>query len=437
MQSTVEEVGSCKKKISIEVSNDEIKGELNKEFAKIRENAVIPGFRKGKAPRDLLQKRFGSQITDEVKQNVINDAYQKALEENELVPLGMPEFGDVDFDVEKPLNFDITLEVKPQFELGVYKGLKVNKSEVLVTDEMIDVEITGIAMQGAPFIAVKDGQIEKSDMIIADSRLEVDGVIVSEDSEVEVLLFTDHVGNVHVPDLHKSLAGLKVGDDATIDVKLGDNFDIEDVRGKNGTLHVVVNDIKRPEIEEIDDEFAKRLNCESVDDLRDRVEMDIESRLKSMADRDVYNQLASKLTELTDFDLPEGVVASMAEEVTAKYKHSLIEKGEPLEKVEEKTLEAKDASTNSVIKDLKLALILEKIADKERIYVTDTEVEKKITDYARNYNITPDKMYNYLDKANNIRSLRLQLREEKTLAFIVKEADVSTKRPSSDETGGG
>ncbi|MGR3219581.1 MAG: trigger factor [Candidatus Anammoxibacter sp.] len=425
METKIEELGACKKKINIEVSKEEINAELEKEFAKIKSSATIPGFRKGKAPRQLLQKRFGKQIEEEVKQNIITNSYQEAIEENKLTPLGTPEFGEINFDINKPLIFDITMEVKPEFETKDYKGLKVSKKKIKITDKMVDAELKRLSMQKAQLVAVKSGSIKKDDLIICNSKIEVDGNVVIEDDNNEVFLPNQVVSNVKVPDLEKSLVGTKVGDETSINVKLDDNFRIAEHKGKDAELKILVNDIKRPKAPTIDDEFAKQFGSDTLEDLKDKIEFELETQLKTFVEHDVNNRITEKLCEQTKFDLPDGIVSSMAEDMVERYKAELLQSGRPLEEVQDIEKKVKEESEESAIKKLKLAFILEDIANKEKIYVTDTEVDKKITELARSYNLTPQKMFDYLEKEGNIRSLRLQMREEKTIAFVVKEAEIT------------
>ncbi|MGR3180057.1 MAG: trigger factor [Candidatus Anammoxibacter sp.] len=425
METKIEELDFCKKKIFVEVSTEEIKAELEKEFAKIKSSATIPGFRKGKAPRQLLQKRFGKEIEEEVKQNVITNSYQKAIEENKLTPLGTPEFGEINFDLDKPLIFDITMEVKPEFETKDYKGLKVSKKKIKITDKMVDAELKRLSMQKAQLVAVKNGSIEKDDLIICNSKIEVDGKVVLEDNNNEVFLPNQVVSNVKVPDLGKSLLGTKIGDETSISIKLDDNFQIAEHKGKDAELKILVNDIKRPKTQKIDDEFAKQFSSDSLNDLKDKIEFELETQLKTFVEHDVNNQITEKLCEQTNFDLPKGIVDSMAEDMVERYKAELLKSGQPLEEVKDIEQKVKEESEESAIKKLKLSFILEDIANKEKIYVTDTEVDKRITEFARSYNMTPQKMFDYLEKEGNIRSLRLQMREEKTIAFIAKEAEIT------------
>ena len=424
MQTKIEELGTCKKKISIEVSCEEIKTELDKEFEKVKENAAVPGFRKGRVPRSMLQKRFGKHLEDEVKQNVVNNSYQEALEENKLVPLGMPEFGEIDFALDKPLNFDITLEVKPDFEIKDYKGLEVQKKSAKVTDKMVDDELKRLSLSKSTLSTVKTGTIRKEDLVICDLNVEVDGKIVYQDDNIDVLVSGNLIEGIEVPSMEASLLGLKAGNETVIKATLPENYKVAEFSKKEAELKINISEIKRQKASKIDDEFAKSLHFDSLEDLKDKLELELENQEKMVSQADVYKQVNDKLLSLVDFDLPEGFVNSMTEERAERYRSDMIKKGEPLNEVQGVEQEVKEKSASEVIRESKLSFIHEYIANEEKIYVTDDELEKTIANYARNYNLTMEKMYNYLEKVGSLRSMRVQLREDKTMDFLVKEANI-------------
>ena len=424
MQTKIEELAACKKKITIEVSCEEIKSELEKEFEKIKENAAVPGFRKGRVPRSLLQKRFGKHLEEEVKQNVVNNSYQEAIEENKLVPLGMPEFSEIDFALDKPLNFDITLEVKPDFEVKDYKGLEVHKKSTKVTDKMVDDELKRLSSSKSSLSTVKTGTIRKDDLVICDLNVEVDGKTVYQDDNIEVLVSDSLIDGIEVPSLEASLLGLKSGNEAAIKATLPKDYRVTEFSEKEAELKINVSEIKRQKAVKIDEAFAKSLHFDSLEDLKDKLELELEKQEKMVSQADIYKQINDKLLGLVDFDLPEGFVNSMTEERAERYRSDMIKTGEPLDKIQGIEQEVKEKSAGEVIRESKLSFIHEYIANEEKIFVTDDELEKTIANYARNYNLTMEKMYSYLEKVGSLRSMRVQLREDKTMDFLAKEASI-------------
>ncbi|MCP4265243.1 MAG: trigger factor family protein, partial [Candidatus Brocadiaceae bacterium] len=160
MNVEIEEVGPCKKLLKIEIPKETIEGEWQKQLKEVSRMAKVPGFRKGKAPRKLLEKNYGDKIMDDVKRAIVSDSYQQAIEKNKLSPVGDPDISDIDLELGKPLKFEITLEVLPTFELGEYKGMQLKSKPVSVTDEDIDKALETISKQKAQLTVVKTGKVK-------------------------------------------------------------------------------------------------------------------------------------------------------------------------------------------------------------------------------------------------------------------------------------
>lgn len=432
METKIEEIGSCKKKLIIEISVEEIKAELNSEFKKIQENVVMPGFRKGKAPRQMLEKRFKAQIEGEVKQSIIGTAYQNAIKEHNLTPMGSPEFGEAEFDFDAPFTFEVTLETKPEFELSDYKGIEVKKNvDTEVTDEIINAELKKLSLGSSTLTTVENGEIENGDFVICDVKVEVDGTVVDEDEEVQFNSSETTIAGINVPDLSKSLLGSKSDDEVSIDVKLDNNFKVKEHHDKEATLKLLIKEIKRSIPSEINDELAKKFNCEDLEELKDRLESSLEMQLKDSSTQDINNQIIQKLLETTKIDLPVGVISSVANAQVEKYATQLMQKGTPLDKVNEAAEQVRGNSEESVANEFKVSLILEYIADKEKIYVTESEVQKRIEMFARSYNYTYERMEKELEKVGNIRSMRQQMRDDKTFAFLRENMKIISNEPAN------
>ena len=246
MNIEIEEVGPCKKLLKFEIPKETIEGEWQKQLKEVARMAKLPGFRKGKAPRKLLEKNYGDKIIDDVKRAVVSDSYQQAIEKNKLSPIGDPDISDFDFELGKPLKFEITLEVLPTFELGEYKGMPLKSKPVSVTDEDIDKALETISKQKAQLTVVKTGKVKGEDFIICDCEVGINGEVVWSDQELEVMVSGSHVTDIAVPDLKDSLVGAKSGDKISVDVELGDNFSVEQHRNKPAKMEISIKEIKRP-----------------------------------------------------------------------------------------------------------------------------------------------------------------------------------------------
>ena len=424
MKIEIEEVGPCKKLLKFEIPKETIEEEWQKQLKEVSRMANLPGFRKGKAPRKLLEKNYGDKIVEEVKRAIVSSSYQETIEKNKLSPVGDPDVGDINLELGKPLKFEVTLEVLPTFELGEYKGMQLKRKPVSVTDEDIDNALETISRQKAQLTVVKSGKVKDEDFIICDCEVGVNGEVVWTDKELEVMVSGSQVADINVPDLKKSLVGAKSEDKVSMDVELGDSFSVEQHRNKSAKMEISIKEIKRPKSPKINDELAKQVGYDTLDELKEFMSQRLEMEKKRMAEGEMQEQISSKLIEMADFDMPEDMKAHHTNERLHKYQHDLINKGTPQEEIEKNLEDLKNASEESVVRDFKMSLVLEQIAEKERIFVTEDDVNRRISEMAGMYGLDAAGMKKQLEKMNSMSNLRHQLRETKTLNLLMKEANI-------------
>ncbi len=424
MDIEIEEVGPCKKLLKFEIPKETIEGEWQKQLKEVAQMANLPGFRKGKAPRKLLERKFSDKIMEEVKRAVVSDSYQQAIETNKLTPVGDPDVGDIDLELGKPLKFEITLEVLPTFELGEYKGMPLKRKSVSVTDQEVDKALETISRQKAQLTVVKSGKVKDEDFVICDCEVGINGEVVWTDKELEVMVSGSQVADISVPELKNNLVGAKSGDKIAIDVELGDSFSAEQHRNKSAKMEISIKEIKRPESPEINDELAKQVGYDSLDELKEFMSERLAMEKKRMSEGELQGQISSKLVEMADFDMPEDMMKHHTKEKLHKYQLELLSKGTPQEEIEKNMEELKSASEESVIRDFKISLVLERIAEKERIFVTEDDVNRRISEMAGMYGLEPSGMKQQIEKMNSMSNLRHQLKESKTLNLLMKEAKI-------------
>jgi len=434
MNIEIEEVGPCKKLLKFDIPKETIDDEWQKQLKEVSKMAKVPGFRKGKAPRKLLEKNYGDKIMDDVKRAVVSGSYQQAIEENKLSPIGDPDIGNFDLELGKPLKFEITLEVLPTFELGDYKGMKLQRKPVSVTDEDIDKAIETISKQKAQLTIVKTGKVKVEDFIICDCEVGINDEVVWSDQELEVMVSGSHVADINVPELKDRLVGAKSGDKVSVDVELGDSFSVEQHRNKSAKMEISIKEIKRPKSPKIDDELAKQVGYDTLGELKEFMSKRLEMEKKRMAEGEMQEQISSKLIEMADFEMPEDMIKHHTNERLHKYQLDLVNKGTPQEEIEKHTEDMKSASEEAVVRDFKMSLVLEHIAEKERIFVTEDDVNRRISEMAGMYGLDAAGMKKQLEKMNSMSNLRHQLRESKTLNLLMKEANIEEVKEEVKKT---
>ncbi len=430
---TVEEIGPCKKRLKIEVPKENVEEEFKRYYEELKGSLKLPGFRKGKAPQKLIERQYSKQVQEDVRNSLLSNFYQQALERNKLEPIGEPEFTDVDFDPSRPLNFQVTFEVKPSFELNGYKGLQLQRRSSEVTPEELQSALHRVSLSRMQLVPVEGGEILAQDQVLCDYRVCVEGESVYHQEEAAVWVSGQRVGIIPVPDLAKLLVGAKVGETREAVVKLGNDFGVAEYRNKEGTLKFTVKEIKRPRAPKINDELAKQMDFPSLEKLKEALQRQLEVEKKRWVEQDLQNQVYARLLEMAKFDLPKDWIKYRTEERFYRYQLELLQRGVPLEEIEKEAGRLKDASEEHVIRDLKLSLILEYIADKERIYATENDVELRINELARAYGTTVPRIRRHLEKQGALHALRHQIREAKVVNLLLKEASITEEKPEEKQ----
>lgn len=426
---TVEEIGPCKKRLKVEVPRENVEEELKKRLEELKGSLALPGFRKGKAPKGLIERQFSKQVQEDVRNSLLSNFYQQAIEQNKLEPIGEPEFADIDFDPSKPLNFQVTFEVKPSFELEGYKGLQLKRKSGEVTPEELQSALSRVGLSRMQLVSVEGGEVLAQDQVLCDYRVEVEGKTVSHEEEVALWVSGQRVGAFPVPDLTKLLVGARTGETKEVKVNLGSKFQVAEYRNKEGTLRLSIKEIKRPTVPELNDALAKQMNFPDLEKLKEAVQRQLEVEKKRWVEQDLQNQVFAKLLEMAKFDLPKDWIQRQTVERLYRYQLELLQKGVPLEDIEKEGGKLKDASEGSVISDLKISLLLGYIADKERVYATENDLEIRINEMARSYGTTAAKIRRHLEKQGAPSALRHQIREDKVIKLLLKEANITGEEP--------
>jgi len=445
----IKDSGPCRKKITIEIPEETIKTSLGKEYEELRREAVIPGFRKGRAPIRLIEKRFGSEIGLQVKLKLIADASQAAIEANKLDILGDP---DIDHEkVELPENgsmtFDFEVEVRPEFELPPLEGVEVEKPRVEFTDEEIDEEIMDMRRRAGVWVPREGGKVEEGDQVIADVVMVIEGVEEHEKLDnVELVVHRPgFVGSVPVDNLSEILVGAEVGDEKKTSVEVSKTYYNKQYRGKKVDITIEIKEIKYLEPAGMDAEFLERFGVDNEDDLRENL---MEYR-RSQAEREARSSMAEQvhryLLDNTDIDLPEDIVANQSMRILQRRYASMLMRGLSREQIEQQMQQLRAGSEEQAKEQLKLFFIMDKVADKLDVSATEEEINGHIARVAAARNRRPAKVREELAKDGSLAQFVLQVREQKCIEKIlenatIKEVDTAKKakkekKPKKKSTG--
>ena len=427
--------GPCRKKVSIEVPEEAIKAELDKQYEELRRDAMVPGFRKGRAPLRLLEKRFGSDISKQVKLKLLSDASESALKDNELDTLGEPDIKHEDIELPESgaMKFEFEVEVRPEFELPKLEGIDVEKPLIEAGDEQIDDDIMAMRKRIGVWTPRQEGQgVENDDQVVVDAILKVEDA--EEDEKLDNLELIargqSFVGPVPVEGLDEVLAGAKAGDVKKVSVDVAKTFFREEYRGKKVDIEMAVKDIKQLVPADVDEAFLGRLGVETADDLREMLSDARKGRAERDAKTSMGEQVYKYLLENTKFDLPADVVAAQSTGILQRRHSNLLMRGLDRQKIDEKMEELRASSETQAQEQLKLFFIMDKIAEKLEIETTEEELNGYIAQAAASRGKRPEKMREELVRDGSLAQFREQIRSQKCIERLLEDANITDAKAS-------
>ena len=429
MNITVENLAPCKKLLRVEVDTkavDEAFDAVTKDFQK---QASLPGFRPGKAPRNLVLKKYEADIKDEVKRKLIGDSYRKALEEKKISVIGYPDIEEIQFGRGQALQFAATIETAPEFQLPEYKGLPAKREAKSVTAADVDRAIELLARQHTKFETVAR-ELRLGDVAVVNYTGTCDGKPITDTAPTAKGLteqknfWVDAAPDSFVPGFADQIIGAKAGDQRTVNVDFPADFVTKQLAGKKGVFAVEVVEVKEKALPVIDDVFAKKYDAENLAKLREGVERDLANELKYSQAKAVRGQIIRALLTATNFDLPETAIAHETRNVVYDIVRDNSQRGVARDLIEKQKDEIYSAAAQSAKERVKLSFLIQRIAEKEGIQVSQDEVLKRVQSLAMAYQIPLEKFLKDLQKRNGVPELYDQIAHEKVLAFLEQNAKI-------------
>ena len=429
MNITVENLAPCKKLVRVELAANVV----DETFATITKNyqkqAVLPGFRPGKAPRALVLKKYEADIKDETKRKLIGDAYREALEEKKIEAIGQPDIEEIQFEAGQPLLFAATVETAPEFELPEYKGLPVKREARSVTDADVDRALELLAKQQMKFETAAR-ELREGDVAVVNYTGTVAGQPITNLAPTAKGLteqknfWVDMAPDTFIAGFATQLTGAKAGDQRTVNVDFPADFVTRELAGLKGVYQVEVVEVKEKHLPAIDDAFAKSFGAEDLAKLRAGVRVDLENELKYSQEKAVRGQLIGSLLNRVNFDLPEVVVARETRNVVYSIVQENTKRGVGRELIEQQKEGIYTAAARSAKDRVKLSFLVQRIAAKENLQITQEEVIHRIQALAQSYQIPVEKFIKDLQKRNGVNEIYEQIAHEKVLQFLELNAQI-------------
>ena len=437
MEVTITDLSPCKKQLRIEIDAETVNAKFDAVAKDFRRHAHLPGFRPGKAPLANVMRSYGDKIGEEAKRTLMSDSYAKALKENELRPVIMPEVEELQFGHGKPFQYLATLEVTPAFEMPEYIGIEVEKERHSVNDADIAKALDTLREQRVSY-ADMDRPVVEDDFIVVnftgtiDDKPITDLIKVARGLTEQKNFWLHKTQNPLIPGTVEALIGSSKGDKKTVTVTIPDDFVYEEIVGKEAKYEIEVVQVKEKSLPELDDKFAKGFGAESMDKLREGVENDLKNELEYSKKKSIRNQCVDKLLGAVNCDLPETIV----NEATRAAVHNIVQQNHQRGVGKEIIEENKDkiyanAKTDAEVR-VKANYILSKIAEKEGIKVTDQELSRQVAAMATQQKVKPQKLAQQLKDNGTIYQVQEEIMNAKVIDLLEEKAKVTEIDPKPE-----
>jgi trigger factor len=438
---TVENLAPCKKLVRVEVEAQKVDETFDTVTKDFQREASLPGFRPGKAPREMVVRKYGKDIEDETKRKLISESYRKALEEQKIDVLGSPDIEEIQFTRGQPLQFAATVETAPEFELPEYKGIPVKRETLTVTDNDMTRAIEALRQPHTTFKTV-ERPAQNGDIAVVNYTGTSDGKPITEIAPTAQGLterkgfWVEIGGSSFIPGFAEQLVGAKAADKRTVTVDFPADFVTPQLAGKKGVYEVELVEVKEKSLPEVDEAFAKNYGAENLETLRAGVRRDLESELNYKLNRSVRNQLVRSLLNRVNFELPESAVANETRNVVYDIVQENAKRGVSRDVIEQEKDKIYSAATQGAKERVKVAFLLQKVAEKEDIKVSQQEIAQRIGNLAAMYKIPPEKFAKDLQKRNGLIEIYDQLMNEKVIDMLQQNAKIEDVPPGSLEPAG-
>ncbi|MBD5521556.1 MAG: trigger factor [Lachnospiraceae bacterium] len=436
MSLQVEKLEKNMAKLTIEVGAEELEKAIQSAYQKQKSKISIPGFRKGKVPRQIIEKMYGKEIFYEDAVNeLIPDAYEKALDECEEDIVSSPQIDVTQIEAGKPFIFTATVALKPEVKLGKYKGVKVDKIDIDVTDDEINEVVERERDNNARNIAVEDRPVKDGDMTMIDFEGFVDGVAF-EGGKGEDYPLTIGSG-AFIPGFEEQLVGAELGKEVEVNVTFPEDYHADNLKGKAAVFKCTVKEIKEKELPDVDDEFASEVSeFDTLAEYKESIKKDLEEKKAKEAKDAKEDAVIDAIIEASEMDIPDAMIETQQKQMVDEFAQRISMQGLSMEQY----LQFTGTNYNQMVeqvkpqaeKRIKSRLVLEAVAAAENLEVTDEEYDKEIEVMAEAYQMDVDKVKEMLGE-REAKNIRKDLLVRKAADFVVENAKESKKKEKASE----
>ncbi|MFZ0761874.1 MAG: trigger factor [Candidatus Sulfotelmatobacter sp.] len=422
-----------KREISVEIPAAEVARETEVQIQRYQKSARLPGFRAGHVPPSIIKQRFGDGLKNDVIEALVPKYFRKEAEKQGLIPVSQPRVTDLHMHDGEPLTFKASFEVLPEIQVEGYKELRAEKPEIVVSDEEVEQALGNVREQHATYATVEGRALAEGDF----AQASMDGKPKEGNDAAEAKANPVHANPVHmddvliemggkntVPEFTQNLVGAATGEERTFDVSYADDVSDKRLAGKTFVYTVKVNGIKQKSLPELNDDFAKELGeFSSLDQVRKQIRENIEAEKRHTAEHEAKDKLVAELVKRNDFEVPESLVDRQIDLRLERGLRALAAQGMKMEDLKKMDLpRLRAGQREQAVQDVKSSLLLERIADLEKIEVSEQEVQREVEALARQSKQTSEAVQARLTQDGGLDRIRTRIRSEKTLEFLYHQS---------------
>ncbi len=426
MDVNIEEISPVKKKVTVEIPVEMVSKQIDSAYEGLKKKAKIKGFRPGKAPRSILERYFKDYVKAEVIQKLIEETYQNAISENNLNPISPPLIDPGELEAGKSFQYTAIIEVKPDFQLEEYLGLKIEASREPVKDEEIEERLKNLQNMHASLKTVDEQRpVQAGDYVIIDYEAKEGGKTIEGGKAIN---FSVEIGSGQfIKELEEKLIGMKIDEEKEIEISFPKDYGYKKWANKKISFHVRIKEIKEKILPPIDDEFAMDVGgYSSLEELKARLKEEIEREKELEWKRQLKERIIDQLIEKNRFEVPESMIERQAKILVSNTKLRLATQGLSLKNLDTTEDELLKEYQDLAERQVRTMLILEKIAEKEGISISEDEIENRFKELSEETNQKLDLIKRYYERNELITDLKKEMLMEKTLNFLFERAEITS-----------
>lgn len=428
--------GDCAYEVKVVVPAANEQKQSDELYGELKHEAIVPGFRKGRAPIKLIQKKFEKYVKSEVESRLVTEAFRKLVKDQDLRPISTPDIEELDKEkprgADEPFAFTLKFEVAPRASLGPYRGIEVVRPIRKITEKDIDENIEALRSRYAVYEPLKEGKAEPGDQVVIDFTGTVDGSEFRGGSgrNYPYILGTRRF----FPEFEHVLEGASAGDELECEVTLPSDYFREELRGKKARFSIQVREVRRKNIPEINEDFAKLAGHASLAELRAATEQRLVEAARERAQEALERNAIEAVIAASTFEIPNSLIESTTEEYFQEEVRRLLAARVPMDTIREREDELRARAREAGIRDIQRVVALREISEAEGLAVTDEDLEQDIETASERTGIDSKTLENYLDENEDRRSAYMaRILRAKALKIIVENARITDQEVSADE----